>query len=88
MDKARKRIQEELDSVMDRLRQLGGAVIVEEFPGSLDDDGPFADPADEVQAHGEQEVGLAARRLLVERANQLAEALERLRKSRLERQKT
>lgn len=66
------RIEKELGSVMDRLRQLGGAVVVEEFPGAIDDNSPLADPADRAQA---------TRSLLVERANRLAEALERLRKS-------
>ena len=70
MDEARERIEKELDSVMDRLRQLGGVVVVEEFPGAIGDDGPLADPADGAQV-----------RLLLDRANQLAEALERLRKS-------
>ena len=68
---ARGRIERELGSVMDRLRQLGGAVVVEEFPGAIGDSGPLADPADT----------MATRSLLVERANRLAEALERLGKS-------
>ncbi len=81
MDEVRERIEKELGSVMDRLRQLGGAVVVEEFPGAIGDSGPVADPADRVQVHEEREVTLATRSLLVERANRLAEALERLRKS-------
>ncbi|MBI2152929.1 MAG: TraR/DksA C4-type zinc finger protein [Candidatus Rokubacteria bacterium] len=64
---------------MDRLRQLGGAVVIEEFPGALGDNSPFADPTEEIQVHGEREVSFATRSLLVERANRLAEALERLR---------
>ena len=72
MDEARERIEKELDSVMDRLRQLVGVVVVAEFPGAIGDDGPLADPADGVQV-----------RPLLDRANRLAEALEgRLRKSR------
>ena len=79
MDEVRDRIEKELGSVMDRLRQLGGAVVIEEFPGALGDNSPFADPTEEVQVHGEREVSFATRSLLVERANRLAEALDRLR---------
>lgn len=78
MDEVRERIQKELERVMDRLRQLGGAVVIEEFPGALGDNGPFADPTEEVQVQGEREVSFATRSLLVERANRLAAALERL----------
>ena len=79
MDELRDRIQKELGSVMDRLRQLGGAVVIEEFPGALGDNSPFADPTEEVQVQREREVSFATRSLLVERANRLAEALDRLR---------
>jgi len=79
MDEVRDRIEKELGSVMNRLRQLGGAVVIEEFPGALGDNSPFSDPTEEVQVQGEREVSLATRSLLVERANRLAEALDRLR---------
>jgi RNA polymerase-binding transcription factor DksA len=79
MDDVRDRIEKELGSVMDRLRQLGGAVVIEEFPGALGDNSPFSDPTEEVQVQGEREVSFATRSLLVERANRLAEALDRLR---------
>ena len=49
MDEVRDRIEKELASVMDRLRQLGGAVVIEEFPGALGDNSPLADPADMAQ---------------------------------------
>ncbi|MBI3626191.1 MAG: TraR/DksA C4-type zinc finger protein [Candidatus Rokubacteria bacterium] len=78
MDELRDRIQKELESVADRLRQLGGAVVIEEFPGAVGDNSPFADPTEEVQVQGEREISFATRSLLVERANRLAEALERL----------
>jgi DnaK suppressor protein len=78
MDELRERIEKELASVTDRLRQLGGPVVVEEYPGALGDNSPFADPTEEVQVQGEREVSFATRSLLVERANRLAEALERL----------
>lgn len=79
MEKLRQRIEKELEAVMDRLRQLGGAIVVEEFPGALGDNSPFTDPTEEVQVHGDREVSFATRSLLVERANRLAEALDRLR---------
>jgi RNA polymerase-binding transcription factor DksA len=79
MDEVRDRIEKELGSVMNRLRQLGGAVVIEEFPGALGDNSPFSDPTEEVQVQGEREVSFATRSLLVERANRLAEALDRLR---------
>ena len=79
MDEVRDRIEKELGSVMDRLRQLGGVVVIEEFPGALGDNSPFSDPTEEVQVQGEREVSFATRSLLVERANRLAEALDRLR---------
>ena len=79
MDDVRDRIEKELGSVMGRLRQLGGAVVIEEFPGALVDNSPFSDPTEEVQVQGEREVSFATRSLLVERANRLAEALDRLR---------
>ena len=79
MDEVLDRIEKELGSVMDRLRQLGGAVVIEEFPGALGDNSPFSDPTEEVQVQGEREVSFATRSLLVERANRLAEALDRLR---------
>ena len=81
IDQIRERIERELASAMDRLRQLGGTVVIEEFPGAVDDDGPLADPADRGKIYEDREVILATRSLLVERANRLAEALERLRKS-------
>lgn len=79
MDQVRDRIEKELGSVMDRLRQLGGGVVIEVYPGALDDnDLPFADPMEEVQVQQQREIGFATRSLLVERANRLAEALQRL----------
>ena len=79
MDDARQRIEKELHSVIDRLRQLGGAVVIEDLPGPVGDNNPFADLVDKIQLREEREASLASRSLLVERANRLAEALERLR---------
>jgi len=79
MDEIRGRLEKELHSVIDRLRQLGSAVVIEEFPGAVPGNGPSPDPWDDVQVHEAREVSFATRDLLVERANRLAEALERLR---------
>lgn len=79
MDKLRDRIEAELGSVLDCLRQLGGTIVIEEFPGALGDSTPSADLMDEVKVQEDSEISLVSRRLLVGRANQLAEVLERLR---------
>ncbi|MFZ1061650.1 MAG: hypothetical protein WAP47_20950 [Candidatus Rokuibacteriota bacterium] len=79
MDEVRDRIEAELGSVLDRLRQLGGAIVIEEFPGALGDNTPSADLMEKVQVQEDREISLVSRSLLVGRANQLAEALERLR---------
>jgi len=59
VDQVRDRIEKELESVMDRLRQLGGGVVIEVYPGALDDnDFLFADLMEEVQVQQEREMGL------------------------------
>ncbi len=76
MDEIRARLEQELRRVMGRLRQLGGAVVMEEPPGVVADNSALPDPWDDVQVQEEREVSFATRDLLVERANRLAEALE------------
>ena len=61
-----------------RLRQLGGAVVVEELPGAIGDNSPFADEVDDIQATASRDIGLATRELVVERVNRLSAALHRL----------
>jgi DnaK suppressor protein len=79
VDQVRDRIEKELGDVMDRLRQLGGGVVIEVYPGALDDDNLlFADLMGKGQVQQEREMCFATRSLLVERANRLAEALQRL----------
>jgi DnaK suppressor protein len=58
---------------------MGGAVVMEEFAGALGDNSPFADEVDLIQVNENREMSFATRSMLVERANKLAEALERLR---------
>jgi len=74
------RLEGELRQAVERLRQQGGAIVVEDYPGAVGDDRPLANSMDEIQINGEQDIGLATRSILAERVNRLAEALERLRR--------
>src|SRR5438128_11857113 len=78
MESIRERLEEDLRAAVGRLRQMGGAVAVEELPGAIGDKSPFADEVDEIQANERREIGFATRELLVERVNRIAAALERL----------
>src|SRR5215467_14798872 len=79
MDEVRQRLESELTHTMNRIRHLGGAVVVDEFPGNAGDNTPLADEVDVIRLNQDREMSFATRSLLVERANKLAEALERLR---------
>ena len=79
MDEIRQRLETELSHTMGRLRQMGGSVMLEEFPGAVGDNSPLADEVDVIRLNEDREMSFATRSLLVERANKLAEALERLR---------
>jgi RNA polymerase-binding transcription factor DksA len=79
MDEIRQRLESELNHTMDRIRQQGGAVVLDEFPGAVGDNTPLADEVDVIRLNEDREMSFATRSLLVERANKLAEALERLR---------
>ena len=74
----RTRLEQELKKAVSRLRQLEGSVEVDETPGVLGDNSPFADEVDEIQASERREIGFATRELLVERVNRLVAALDRL----------
>src|SRR5438876_11800643 len=79
MDKnVRKRLEQDLQAAVSRLRQMSGAVAVEEYPGAIGDNSPFADEVDEIQANERREIGFATRELLVERINRITAALDRL----------
>ncbi|MBI1963752.1 MAG: TraR/DksA family transcriptional regulator [Candidatus Rokubacteria bacterium] len=78
MDSIRKRLEQDLKTAVDRLRQMGGAVAIEDLPGAIGDNSPFADEVDEIQANGDREIGFATRELLVDRVNRLSVALDRL----------
>jgi len=77
-DNAGTRIERDLDVALSRLRQLGGAVVVMELPGTLGDSSAFADEVDQIQATASRDVGLATRAMLLGRVNRLSAALDRL----------
>jgi DnaK suppressor protein len=79
MEDIKERLESELSRTMGRIRQLGGAIILEEFPGAVGDNTPLADETDVIRLNEDREMSFATRSLLVERANKLAGALERLR---------
>lgn len=80
MDEIKKALQEQLQQTVSRLKALGGAVTVEDDPDAREDDGGQGEAAgDAGRISEDREMGFAMRGLLVERANRLAEALERLR---------
>ena len=73
------RLEEELKGAVNRLRRIDGAVALEDFPGVIGDNSPFADEVDEIQANEGREIGFATRTLLVERVHKLRNALEHVR---------
>ena len=79
MKAIRDRLEEELKGAVNRLRRMDGAVALEEMPGVIGDNSPFADEVDEIQANEGREIGFATRTLLVERVHKLQNALEHLR---------
>jgi len=79
MDEIRRHLESELSHTMNRIRQMGGAVVFEEFPSAVGDNTPLADEVDVIRLNEDREMSFATRSMLVERANKLAEALQRLR---------
>jgi RNA polymerase-binding transcription factor len=78
MDTIRQRLEHDLNTAIGRLRHLGGAVTVEELPGAIGINTPFADEVDGIQASECQDIGCAIRELLAGRVNRLSAALDRL----------
>lgn len=76
MDAIRNRLEKDLKTTMSRLGSLGRAVA--RLPDAAEDNTPFADEVDTIQAEASREIGRASRELLVERAHRLSAALERL----------
>ena len=79
MKAIQERLEEELAGAVNRLRRMDGAVALEEMPGVIGDNSPFADEVDVIQANEGREIGFATRTLLVGRVYQLQNALEHLR---------
>lgn len=79
MKETQAQLERELRQTVARLKQLGGAMVMEDLPGAIGDNSSLADSLDTVQLIEDREIGFATRSLLVERANKLSEALDRLR---------
>jgi RNA polymerase-binding transcription factor len=79
MDAIKDALQEQLEETIERLKGQGGAVVFEDYPGALEDDGQGDAGSDGASIGGERELAFGVRGRLVERANRLAEALDRLR---------
>jgi RNA polymerase-binding transcription factor DksA len=76
MKAIRERLEQDLITAVTRLRQVDGAVALEEVPGPIASDG---DEFGDVQELVRREIGFATRELLVARVNRLQAALDRLR---------
>jgi RNA polymerase-binding transcription factor DksA len=77
-DGIRKRLEQELQTAVSRLRPRDGAVAVEEWPGAIGSPCHFADEGDAIQASENREIGFATRELLLTRVNHLSAALGQL----------
>ncbi|MBI3826140.1 MAG: TraR/DksA family transcriptional regulator [Candidatus Rokubacteria bacterium] len=75
----RVRLEQDLKAAAARLRRMDGNVALEEIPGVIGDNSPFADEVDTIQLNEHREIGFATRELLVDRVHRLKTALERLR---------
>jgi RNA polymerase-binding transcription factor DksA len=79
MNGIQERLEQELKGAVNRLRRIDGSVAMEDLPGVIGDNSPFADEVDEIQANEGREIGFATRTLLVERVHKLRNALDHLR---------
>jgi RNA polymerase-binding transcription factor DksA len=77
MKEIKERLEEDLMTAVWRLRQMDGAVALEEVPGPIA--AVDGDEFDEIQETVRREIGFATRELLVARVHRLQAALERLR---------
>ena len=80
MNELHARLEGDLRETMERLKQLGGAIVVDDAPPPVLTEASLSDAADGIKVNEDRELTLATRALLVERANKLADALDRLRK--------
>jgi RNA polymerase-binding transcription factor DksA len=79
MEDIKKKLEAELTRTAERIRHMGGASTSVNTMNALGDTNQLADEVDVIQINEDREMNFATRSLLVERANRLAEALERLR---------
>ena len=79
MDDIKRKLEAEQTRTAERIRQMGGASSSVNTMNALGDTSQLADEVDVIQINEDREMNFATRSLLVERANRLAEALERLR---------
>ena len=79
MDKIKKKLEAELNRTVARIRNMGGAATSVDTLGAAGESYQMADEVDVIQVNEDREMSFATRSLLVERANRLAGALERLR---------
>ena len=80
MDQIEDLLRAQLDHTIDRIRHLGGGVVFHEFPDAGGEHAVQSDEGELSSQREERERSFGARRALIEKANQLAEALERLRR--------
>jgi RNA polymerase-binding transcription factor len=79
MEDIKKKLEAELTRTAERIRQMGGSSTSVNKMNALGDTSQLADEVDVIQINEDREMNFATRSLLVQRANRLAEALERLR---------
>ena len=79
MEDVKKKLEAELNRTVERIRHMGGTATSAQTMDALGDTSQLADEVDVIQVNEDREMSFATRSLLVERANRLAEALERLR---------
>ena len=79
MEDIKKKLEAELNRTVERIRHMGGTTTSVQTMGAVGDTSQLADEVDVIQINEDREMNFATRSLLVERANRLAEALERLR---------
>jgi DnaK suppressor protein len=79
MNEIKKKLEVELNRMVERMRHMGGAATSVETIGAIGDTIQLADEVDVSQVNEVRQMTFATRSLLAERTNRLAEALERLR---------
>src|SRR5207247_4204292 len=77
MDDIKSKLEAELTRTAERIRHMGGTTTSVNTMNALGDTSQLADEVDVIQINEDREMNFATRSLLVERANRLAEALER-----------